>query len=76
MKKIYSLTLKINPFKSPIPPSAPSLHYHSFFKKRISTCGITLVTSIASKPGCTILKNKKSILPRPTFLVAAFATKD
>lgn len=72
IKTIYFQTLKINLFK-PLVFLSPLFCLITTIwekkKKRISVCGITLVTSIASKLGCTILKNKKSILPRLIFLV-------
>ena len=70
IKTMSFQTLKINLFK-PLVFLSPlfCLITTIWKKKRISVCGIILVTSIASKLGCTILKNKKSILPRLIFLV-------
>lgn len=71
IKTINFQALKLNQFKPLVFPCPLFCLITTIWgrKKRISACDITLVTSIASKLGCTILKNKKRILPRLIFLV-------
>lgn len=78
INKIYSLTLKIYLFKpliSSTPPSPAPLLPLCFSLKNFILWHY-FGTSIASKLGCTILKNKKVFYPDLFSLSTAFATKD